>query len=261
MSKWILVMCATLCALTNANAAVKTEVVNYEYDGTKLKGYISYDDRIEGKRPGVLVVHEWWGLDEYAKKRAVMLAEMGYVAMAVDMYGEGKLTEHPNEAREMATAVRKNIDSWMGRAKAGLKVLQSNPHVDPKKIASIGYCFGGTTSLLLAQNSSDISAVVSFHGALPMTTAEQAKSIKARVLICHGADDKFIPEEAIKKFRTAYDSAGVKYEFVAYPGAVHSFTVPDADARKIDGMKYDEKADKESWKAMSDLFKQVFATK
>jgi len=240
-------------------AAVKTETISYEHEGVKLKGFLAYDDAIKGKRPGVLIVHEWWGLNDYARKRAEMLAEMGYVAMAVDMYGEGKTTEHPKEAAQMSGEGRKNLDTWLGRAQSGLKVLQSQPQVDSSKIAAIGYCFGGSTALQLAQHGAPLAAVVSFHGALPIPTLEEAKSIKGKVLVCHGADDSFIPAEKIAQFRSVYDMAKVPYTFTAYPGAEHSFTVPGADAKMLKGMKYDEKADRASWKAMSDLFKQVFA--
>ena len=241
-----------------ASAAVKTEVVEYEFEGTKLKGFLAYDDAKTGKRPGIMVVHEWWGLNDYAKKRAEMLAEMGYVAFAADMYGEGHVTEHPAEAGKMSGEVRKSIKVWLGRANAGLDVLKKNDKVDPKQLAVIGYCFGGSTALQVALSGGDVAAVVSFHGALPIPTAEQAKSVKARILVCHGAEDKFIPDATIEKFRKTLDDAGTKYQFESYPGAVHSFTVKEADAKKLPGMAYQEAADKKSWAQMKALFDQVF---
>jgi dienelactone hydrolase len=250
-----------LCVSPFAIAEVKTETVTYEFGGTKLKGHLAYDAAITGKRPGILVVHEWWGLDAYARKRAEMLAALGYVAFAVDMYGDGKTTEHPQEAGQMAGAVRKNIDTWLGRAKAGLKVLQDHDRVDAKKIAAIGYCFGGSTALQLALNGADVAAVVSFHGALPVPTEEQCKAVKSRILICHGSLDSFIPEKTIQEFRGALEKANVDYQFVYYAGAYHSFTVPGADEKMIKGIKYDKNADARSWLHMQQLFKEAFGEK
>jgi dienelactone hydrolase len=240
-----------------AGAAVKTKEIDYEYEGTKLKGVLAYDDAAKGKQPGVIVFHEWWGLNDYAKKRAEQLAGLGYVAFAADMYGEGKVTEHPKEAGKMAQAVRMNLKTWQGRAEAALKTLEAQEHVDKDKIAAIGYCFGGSTALILAASGAPIKAVSTFHAALPPLTDEQAKSIKARILVNHGADDGFISKESIDKFKAALDKAGVKYHFESYPGAVHSFTVKEADMHKIDGMAYNEAADKKSWQMMLDLFKET----
>jgi dienelactone hydrolase len=253
----MIVAVALLVATGAAGAAVKTRVVEYEYDGTKLKGYLAYDDAATGKRPGVLVFHEWWGLDDYAKKRAEQLAEMGYVAFCPDMYGDGKVVDHPTEAGKLATTVRMNQKAWLGRAEAGLKALRSQEQVDGDKLAAIGYCFGGSTALTLAYAGSPLKAVVTFHAALPAPTAEEAKAIKARVLVCHGADDSFIPAEAITKFKEALDAAKVMYQFEAYPGAVHSFTVPDADKKQVKGLAYNEAADKKSWQQMKSLLAET----
>jgi dienelactone hydrolase len=252
----------TLLALLGGNPAmaeVKTQAVTYDFDGTTLKGYLAWDNAVSGKRPGVLVVHEWWGLNEYARKRAEMLAKMGYVAFACDMYGDGKVAAHPNEAGQLAGEVRKNSKTWHGRALAGLQVLRDNDKVDGKRLAAIGYCFGGSTVLELALSGADVSAVVSFHGALPAPTEEQAKAVKARVLVCHGALDGFITEKAIQEFRGALDKAHVDYQFVYYAGAKHSFTVEGADKRGIDGIKYNAHADHRSWQHMKLLFDEVFA--
>ena len=248
---------ALLITAGTATAAVKTKDIEYEYEGTKLKGFLAYDDAATGKQPGVMVVHEWWGLNEYAKKRAKMLAELGYVAFCPDMYGEGQVTEHPQEAGKMATAVRMNIKAWQGKATAGLKVLQSQPNVDGDKLAAIGYCFGGSTALQLAYTGAPLKAVATFHAALPTPTEEFAKAIKPRILICHGADDTFIPAKAIADFKAALDGAKVKYQFESYPGAVHSFTVPESDKKELKGMAYNEAADKKSWQQMLDLFKET----
>ena len=189
---------ALLGSATLAHADLKTRNVTYSYGGVELKGYLAWDDAIKGKRSGVLLVHEWWGLNDYARRRADQLAGLGYVAFACDMYGGGKVTEHPSEAGEMAGAVRR---TWKpGRAgPAGLKVLTSNELVDSGKVAAIGYCFGGSTALQLAYTGADLKAVVTFHAALPVPTAEQAKAIKASLAILHGAADPFVKEETIQK--------------------------------------------------------------
>jgi len=242
-------------------AAVKTEVVTYKVGDATYKGYLAYDDAIKTKRPGILVVHEWWGLNDYAKKRAEQLAALGYVAFAADMYGEGKTTEHPKEASTMAGTVRMNQQEWLARGNAGLKILRDHPLVDGKKLAAIGYCFGGSTSLALANSGVDLAAVVSFHGALPIPTEDDAKKIKARILICHGAADAFIKEDTIQKMRGTYDRTGVDYQMIYYGGALHSFTVADIAKMKVDGLRYDANADRRSWAAMRALFDEVFDAK
>jgi dienelactone hydrolase len=244
-----------------ARAAVKTRNVTYDYEGTTLKGFLAWDDATEGKRPGVLVVHEWWGLNAYARSRARQLAKLGYVAFACDMYGEGKTTEHPKEAGAMAGEVRKNLKTWQGRALAGLKILQDNEHVDARRLAAIGYCFGGSTALELAYRGADLKAVVTFHAALPVADAEQAKAIKAKIMVCHGAADKFIPEATAQKFRAALEDAKVDYQMIYFGGAVHSFSVPGADKHNIPGIAYNAEADHRSWRYMRDLFHEVFAEK
>jgi dienelactone hydrolase len=256
MFRSVIAMATVALSAGLAPAAVVSKTIDYEFDGTKLKGYLAYDDSIKEKRPGVLVVHEWWGLDDYAKERCNMLAKLGYVAFAVDMYGDGKHSKHPEDAKKMATEVRDNLKLWRGRAEAGLKQLTSQPNVDSDKIAAIGYCFGGSTCLQLAYSGADLKAVATFHAALPTPTAEEAKAIKPKILVCNGADDTFIPEKAITAFKDAFNKASVKYTFENFPGAVHSFTVPDADKVGMKGMKYDKVADEKSWKMMQDLFKE-----
>ncbi len=237
-----------------AGAALKSKKVTYKLGGMECHGHLAWDESIQGKRPGVLVVHEWWGLNDYARKRAEQLAEMGYITFAADMYGEGKLATHPKEAGEMAGKVRQNVEDWRRRAAAALDVLKAQPQCDTTRLAAIGYCFGGSTALQLAYSGADLKVVVSFHGALQAATDAEARQIKPFILVCHGADDSFIPEKSIQAFRAALDKAGVKYEFVAYPGAVHSFTVPDADKHGIKGIAYNKAADQASWKRMTDLF-------
>jgi dienelactone hydrolase len=257
MFRSLIAMTAAVLTAGAAQAAVVTRVVDYEYDGTKLKGFLAYDDAVKEKRPGVLVVHEWWGLNDYARDRCKALAELGYVAFAVDMYGDGKTTEHPDDARKMTTAVRENVKTWRGRAEAGLKQLKAQSNVDPDKIAAIGYCFGGSTCLQLAYGGADLKAVATFHAGLPTPTGAEAKAIKPKILVCNGAADTFISADSIKAFRAPLDSAKVKYEFINYEDAVHSFTVPHADKVGLKGMKYDRAADRDSWRRMLALFKDT----
>jgi dienelactone hydrolase len=258
MLRSLLVLIVAMLLGASARAAVQTKVIPYKVDNLECQGFLAWDDAVDGARPGVLVVHEWWGLNDYARHRAEKLAKLGYVAFAADMYGEGKTAAHPKEAGEMATKVRSNIENWRKRALVALETLQAQPQCDKTKVAAIGYCFGGSTVLQLAFSGADLKAVVSFHGALPTPREDDVKHIKAAILVCNGADDKFIAEKAIKAFRDALDAGGVKYEFVNYPGTVHSFTVPDADKHNNPGMKYNKAADEDSWKRMQELFAEKF---
>lgn len=253
------VLCALWCSVlaTTVDAAVQTQTIKYQDGDQTCQGFLAWDDAATGPRPGVLVVHEWWGLNEYARERARQLAALGYVAFAADMYGDGKTVTHPQDAGAMAAKVRMNVSAWRKRARAALEVLQSQPQCDPQRIAAIGYCFGGSTVLQLAYSGADLKAVATFHAALPVATAEEAQRLRPRILVCHGAEDKFIPQDAITAFRSALDKAGVKYEFVAYPGAVHSFTVPDADSHNLDGLKYNKEADEASWRKLLALFEET----
>jgi dienelactone hydrolase len=247
-----------LLATTASSAAVQTKTIDYEHNGATLQGFFAWDDAAEGKRPGVLVIHEWWGLNDYARNRAKQLAEMGYVAFALDMYGKGKVAEHPQDAMRMAGEVRANQQTWRERAVAGLEILKNHELVDTDKLGAIGYCFGGSTALQLAYTGADLDAVVTFHAALPVPNEQDAGQVKARVVICHGAEDSFIPEEATQNFRAALDAAGADYEMIYYAGAKHSFTVPDAAERGLDGIAYDEKADRRSWRQMRITFREAF---
>lgn len=244
----------------SADAGVKTKTVNYKDGDQECIGFLAWPESASDSTPGVLVFHEWWGLNDYARDRAKQLAEMGYVAFCADMYGDGKVTEHPKDAQGMATEARKNVAAWRKRALAALSVLKKAPNVNPNKIAAIGYCFGGSTALQLAYTGEKIEAVTTFHAALPAPSPEEAKQIKARILVCHGADDSFIPPAAVNSFKKAIDEAQVVNQLVQYPGAVHSFTVPDADKHNIPGMKYNKTADEESWKQMTQLFNEMLQT-
>ena len=254
----LLVGCLVLC-VSSLQAEVQTKEITYKDGDVECQGFLAWDDAVRGARPGVLVVHEWWGLNDYARERAKMLAAEGYLAFACDMYGKGQLAAHPKEAGEMAAKVRGNVDSWVKRAKAGLEVLTSQPECDKTKLAAIGYCFGGSTSIQLALHGADLDAVASFHGALPVPTAEQAALVKKNqttLLICHGSQDSFIPEETCQKVRAALDAAGADFEMVYYGNARHSFTVKSADSHKIDGMRYNAEADQRSWNRMLALFRE-----
>jgi dienelactone hydrolase len=258
MFRIFVIVTGWLVVAGSAPAALQTKKIVYKHGDLECQGYLAWDDAVKGPRPGVLVVHEWWGLNDYARGRAEQLAKLGYVAFAADMYGQGKVAEHSKEAGEMAAKVRANVQDWRKRAATALEVLKDQPQCDKTKLAAIGYCFGGSTALQLAYSGADLKAVVTFHAALPAPKPEEAKQIKATILVCHGADDKFIPEEAIKSFRDALDKAGVKYEFVSYPDTVHSFTVPGADKHNIAGMKYNKAADEDSWKRMTTLLAEKF---
>jgi dienelactone hydrolase len=250
---------ATLLALANgAKADLQTKTITYKDGDVECKGFLAFDDAVSGPRPGLLVVHEIWGLNDYARGRAEQLAKMGYVALAADMFGDGKTSEHPQEAMAMGRKVRENVDAWRRRALAALETLKAQPQCDVGKLAAIGYCFGGSTVFELAYAGAPLKAVASFHGALVPAKPDEVKNITAEILVFHGADDSFIPASAVKAFREALDKGEVKYEFVAYPGVVHSFTVPGAEKRGMAGLKYDKHADEDSWKRMADVFQQKF---
>jgi dienelactone hydrolase len=243
---------------TTAEAKVVGRAVAYEQGGVQLEGYLAYDDALSGKRPGVLVVHEWWGLNEYARGRADQLAGLGYVAFAVDMYGKGKVTKHPEQAGAWAKEVNSNIQAWQQRALAGLEVLRKEPVTDPERIAAIGYCFGGATVQQLAYSGADIKGVVSFHGSFVLPPAAQAKPVKAKILICHGAGDPMVKPGDIEQYIAAMEKSGLDWQLVIFGGAKHSFTVPDADKAGMVALAYSKSADQRSWADMQVFFKEVF---
>ena len=239
---------------------VEQEVV-YTSDSTNLKGFLVYDNNIKGKRPGVLIVHEWWGLNDYARSRARMLAELGYTAFALDMYGDGKTATHPEDAQKFATAIFSNVKVGEDRFLAAYSFLKGQETVEPNNIAAVGYCFGGAVVLHMARIGTDLKAVASFHGGIQAITPAQEGVVKAFILVCNGADDPFTTPEQIEAFKKEMDSANVNYEFINYEGAVHSFTNPSADSvgKKFNmPLAYNEKADKESWQEMQKVFTRVF---
>ncbi len=241
---------------------VTGQEVTYVIDSTKMLGYIAYDEGSDEKRPGVLVVHEWWGHNDYARQRAEMLAELGYVALAVDMYGGGQQADHPDDAGKFAMSVMGNFPTAEARFQAAVDKIKEDPRVDPESIAAIGYCFGGAVVLSMANTGNeDLDAVVSFHGGLGLPVMPEAGKVNAQVLVCNGADDPFVTAEQIATYTTAMDAAGANYELINYEGAKHSFTSKEADehGEEFDlPLAYDQAADEQSWAAMTALFEEVF---
>ncbi len=245
----------------SAQAALKEDEITYKAGDTTLKGYLVYDNSIAGKRPAVLVVHEWWGQNEYARKRARMLAELGYTALAVDMYGDGKQADHPEHAGKFAGEVMKNREIATARFQAGRRILQEHATVNPEKIAAIGYCFGGAVVLEMARLGTDVNGVVSFHGSLGTAHPAQPGSVKTKVLVLNGAADPFVPAEQIAQFKKEMDGAGVDYKFISYERAKHAFTNPEADTfgKKFNmPLEYNARADEQSWAEMQRFFKKIF---
>ncbi len=225
----VVFLASNLSDLAAAKPTIEGKTVTYSADGVAMKGYLAYDKSITGKRPGVLVVHEWWGLNDYARKRARMLAAMGYTALAVDMYGGGKQAMHPDDAGKFSSELMKNFDTAKARFMAALDFLKKQKTVDPERIAAIGYCFGGGIVLNMARQGVDLKGVASFHGGLAAVTPAKPGMIKARILVLHGADDKFTTPEQVEAFKQEMKTAGADYQFISYPGAMHSFTNPEAD--------------------------------
>jgi dienelactone hydrolase len=254
---WVL----SMLGVAAAEPKLQRKTVEYSAQGVVMKGYLTYDENIQGKRPGVLVVHEWWGQNEYARKRAVMLAELGYTALAVDMYGGGKRAMHPDDAAKFSSELMKNFEVAKARFMAAMDFLKQQPTVDPTRIAAIGYCFGGGVVLNMAIQGVDLKGVASFHGSLTVVKPAQRGRIKAKVLVLHGADDKFATPEQVKAFQQEMKRAGADFQFISYPGAMHSFTNPKADAlgkRFNLPIAYNAAADRESWDKLKEFLKTIF---
>ncbi len=243
-------------------AAITSEPVTYTAGSTALHGVLATDSAKADRRPGVLVVHEWWGLNDYIKRRAAMLAELGYTALAVDMYGGGKVADNPADAGAMMNAVLGNMKTGEERFAAAYEVLKSQPTVDPDRIAAIGYCFGGAVVLHEARIGMPLRGVVSFHGALGSFHKPAPGTVKAKVLVCHGAADSLVPDADIANLKAEMAHAQADFRFVAYPNALHGFTNPDADAKaKQYGIPlgYDAAVDAQSWKDMQEFLAKAFA--
>ncbi len=258
MSKVLLLLLALL-APTLTQAAIETKAIEYQQGDTRLVGYLAYPKDAKGPLPGVLVVHEWLGLNDYAKRRAEQLAELGYVALAADIYGDGKIAANREEAGKLAGSYKQDRPLLRARVAAGLATLKTQSGVAPGKVAAIGYCFGGTTVLELARSGADLAGVVSFHGGLDTPAPQDAKNIRAKVLALHGADDPYVPADQVAAFENEMRQAGVDWQLVAYGGAVHSFTNPASGSDNSKGAAYNASADARSWVAMQQFFKELFA--
>jgi dienelactone hydrolase len=256
-ANWIVLLLA-LCGRA-AEAKIVTETVEYKEGDTALEGFLAYDDAAAGPRPGVLVIHDWMGVGPNSKRRAEELAGLGYVALAADIYGKDVRPKSRDEAAAAAGKYRSDRALLRRRAAAGLEALRARKEVDPKRVAAIGYCFGGGAALELARSGADLGAVVSFHGNLDTPNAEDARNIKAKVLVCHGADDPFVKPEQVAAFEAEMRNAHVDWQLVSYGGAVHGFTHKDAGDDPSKGMAYNAAADRRSWAAMRELFDEAFA--
>jgi len=250
----VLVMLGAL----SARSAIVSRAVEYRQGDTVLEGYSVYDDSQQGKRPAVLVVHQWKGLGDYEKKRAELLARLGYNVLAADIYGKGVRPQAPSAAGAEAGKYKNDRALLRARVLAGLDVLARHELTDPQRIAAIGYCFGGTTVLELARSGAEVAGVVSFHGGLSSPTPEDARKIRGKVLVLHGADDPNVPAKEVAAFEEEMRQAGVDWQLVAYGGAVHSFTDWNAGNDNSRGAAYNERADRRSWEAMKQFFAELF---
>jgi len=247
-----------LCLATIVRGEVVTKVVDYKHGDVALEGFLAWDNSHDGKRPGVLVVHEWTGLNDYTKSRCRQLAELGYIAFAVDMYGKGIRPQSTEEASKQAGIYRGDRELMRRRVTAGLEVLLNNSLCDRDRVAAIGYCFGGGTVLELARSGAAITGVVSFHGNLDTPDPAVAKNIRCKILVCHGADDPYVPMEQVTAFFDEMRTAGVDYQFIAYSGAVHAFTNPNSGDDPSKGAAYNAKADRRSWQHRKGFFAELF---
>lgn len=258
MKTFSLFACAALSctALSSLFAEIKEGPVEYKSGAVVCEGWHTYDTAKTGKLPAVLIVHQWTGLSDNEKMRAKMLAELGYNVFAADIYGKG-IRPQPPASKDEATKYKSDRALYRERLTSAFQLLAKDEHTDAGRIAVIGYCFGGTGALELARSGADVKAVVSFHGGLSTPTPEDAKNIKGQVLVCHGADDKAVPPAEVEAFHTEMKAAGVKYEFIAYPGAVHAFTQKGAGNDNSKGVAYNAEADTKSWESMKSFFAKV----
>jgi dienelactone hydrolase len=258
--KLAVLMLILVCSFI-AHAEIIGKVVDYTANNVALKGYIAYDNSLKEKRPAVIVVHEWWGITDYPKKRAEMLASLGYVAFAADMYGDGKVADNPGDAQKLAGESMKDLSLLSAKFAAAIDILKKNEHVDSTRIAAIGYCYGGGIVLNMARAGADLKGVVSFHGSLATTTPAEKGNVKAKILVCNGGADKFVSENDIKKFKQEMKAADVNFKFLSYKGALHAFTNPAATelGKKFNmPIAYNENGDKKSWKEMRRFLKEIF---
>jgi len=246
---------------TKAESNVCGEEVLYEAGNTTLKGYIAWDASKPGLQPGVLIVHEWWGHNDYVRHRADMLAELGYVAFALDMFGNGKNTTRSAEAQAFVQEAVGNPEVAKARFLAAYELLKGHEASDPERIAAIGYCFGGAVVLQMARFGADLAGVASFHGTLSTSSPAQPGAVTAKVLVLNGADDPLVPRDQVAAFKREMEAAGVVYTFIDYPGAKHAFTNPAATERGRESglpLAYDREADQQSWAELQRFFAQIF---
>lgn len=255
MRRFVLCLALLPWALV-ANAEVRTQTLTYELDGREFSGYFAWDDARPGERPGVLVLHEWWGHNDYARRRARMLAELGYTAFALDMYGSGKVADHPEDAQAFMQSLMGDMDRAERRFDKAHDLLRAHPTVAADRTAAIGYCMGGGLALYMARAGKDLDAVVSFHGSLGAQAGVPAEGIEADLLVLTGGSDPFVPAEQVEAFREAMDAAGIDYQVHVYPDAKHAFTNPEADRLGAEfdlPLAYDAEADADSWQRMRDF--------
>ncbi|MFO1065414.1 MAG: dienelactone hydrolase family protein [Pirellulales bacterium] len=258
MRMWIFALCLSAFAAP-LRAEVQTKTIQYTDGDVTLEGFVAVDPAKGGAaKPGVLVVHQWLGLTDYEKSRCKQLAELGYVAFALDIYGKGVRPAGTQEAGKLAGKYKNDRALYRRRLNLGLEQLKAQPGVAPKQIAAIGYCFGGTGVIELARSGADIAGGVSFHGGLDSPTPEDGKKIKAKLLICHGADDPFVPVAEIDAMKAEFNAAKVDWQMIYYSGAVHSFTQQMAGDDNSKGAAYNAAADRRSWQAMQDFFNEIF---
>ncbi len=256
MRNWFTIL--TIVLLTAAlRAELKVETPEYANMGAQLQGYLVYDDAVADPRPGVLIVHEWWGLTDHTRATARRVAEMGYVVFALDMYGKGVVTDEVPRAAELSGQFKERPTLLRARAAAGLQQLARHPRVDPQRIAAIGFCFGGSTVLQLAYDGAPVRGVISFHGN-PVTPLVTDREIAARILVLHGADDPLVPGEALTAFQDAMRARKIDWQLISYGNAVHSFTNPGADKVGIAGVAYDRRTDERAWRHARDFFNELF---
>lgn len=254
-----LLVSALLLAAGAAQAAIVTKTIEYKQGDAVLEGALSYDDAVKGKRPGVIVVHDWMGMGAFPREKAEDLARMGYIALAADIYGKGVRPKDMKEASEQAGKYKAGDRALLrARARAALDTLLAQPQTDAARVAAIGFCFGGTTALELARSGAPLLGVVSFHGGLDTPKPEDAKNIKAKVVALHGADDPYVPAEQVAGFEKEMRDGGVDWTLVKYSGAVHAFMIPSAGDDNSKGAAYNPRAARRAWRAMSDFFAEIF---
>ena len=255
------VVMAATATVTTARAEIKEVPVTYSDGTTTMKGFVVYDDAVQGKRPGIIMVHEWWGITPHIHNEAKKFAQQGYTAFIADMFGDAKTADNPKDAGMLMNGVMKDEKAMESRFKAAQAELAKQPTVNPAKLGAVGYCFGGAVVLNMARTGDDLKAVAGFHASLGLNTPAPAPgTVKAKILILNGADDPFVKKEQYETLKKDLDAAKADYNIITYPGAVHAFTNPEATALgekfKLP-LKYDANADQQSKAAASKLFQST----